>query len=544
MKVKIKHIAIPLTALVLTACSGEEEDPLALQPSPSPTLETTATPEATPIPTATPSPITTPTAAPSAAPTPTVAPSITPTSEPTLAPTATPTVEPSIAPTSTPTSTPTPEPTPEISPTPTAIPEPSTTPEPTITPTPEIEKSSLNIQENEDGFCKVEGSIDNNNEGYQGAGFANTDNAIQAGIEWSVQVESNGNYLLQWRFANGSAENRSGNILINGDVQANVDLNGTDGWNSWGDSEQITVYLSEGNNTIRLNADTSGGLANIDGLSIFGENLSTGECVENETPPTVEPTPSPEVTATPTPTPVPEDPDKIVNTGATPTVWYASDSTVSHYSSNSKKQQGMGQRIPEFFANEVSIANYAKYGRTMNTFTSEGHWESILKGVQPEDVVLIQFGINDSRKVGDVSVFKDYLRKYAQETIDAQAVAVFVTPTPQNKHSKGVFANPYQEYCDAIFEIAQEFGLTVIDLQEKGRNFFNQIGPDKVSDEMMTDRLHFSDQGAYQMARLLAEGISESNLAPLREQVLEDMLDENKAPTTDGWNQRDGYTHN
>jgi hypothetical protein len=50
--------------------------------------------------------------------------------------------------------------------------------------------------------------------------------------------------------------------------------------------------------------------------------------------------------------------------------------------------------------------------------------------------------------------------------------------------------------------------------------------------------------GAYHLARLLAVGISESNLAPLNGYVLLENLDANRAPTVDGWNPRDGYKHN
>jgi hypothetical protein len=60
---------------------------------------------------------------------------------------------------------------------------------------------------------------------------------------------------------------------------------------------------------------------------------------------------------------------------------------------------------------------------------------------------------------------------------------------------------------------------------------------------MMIDTLHLKVLGAYHMARLLAEGISESDLAPLRNYVIEDNLDPNRTPATDGWNPRKGYSH-
>ena len=46
------------------------------------------------------------------------------------------------------------------------------------------------VIEEADGFCAVDGSIDNDNAGFSGDGFANTDNATGNAIEWSVLTSS------------------------------------------------------------------------------------------------------------------------------------------------------------------------------------------------------------------------------------------------------------------------------------------------------------------------------------------------------------------
>jgi lysophospholipase L1-like esterase len=167
-----------------------------------------------------------------------------------------------------------------------------------------------------------------------------------------------------------------------------------------------------------------------------------------------------------------------------------------------------------------------------------------LSGTQPGDVILIQFGINDRGDVPDKEDFKNYLRRYTREARAKQAIPVFVTPTPRFQHKNGVFTNAFVKYCDAKFEVGKEMGVTVIDLQKKGLNFYTEIGPERVSKEMMRDTLHPIKDGAYHLARLLAEGISESNLVPLRDYVISEKLDSNTPQMTDGWNPRSGYTHN
>ena len=134
------------------------------------------------------------------------------------------------------------------------------------------EVKTVLIQEYEDGFVGVfAGTVDNNNDGFTGEGFANTNNAYDQYIEWEVEALADGECELLWRYANGSSTNRSGTVTVNGvaGVQG-VSFAGTGSWTSWDVSESVSVMLSKGTNTIRLIAETSSGLANIDWIQMTG----------------------------------------------------------------------------------------------------------------------------------------------------------------------------------------------------------------------------------------------------------------------------------
>lgn len=137
--------------------------------------------------------------------------------------------------------------------------------------------ASITIQEQEQGFCGVDGAVDSNNSGYTGVGFANTANANGRGISWSVNSDNSSNVTLTWRFANGSTSNRSGVVSVNGSEVAVANLSGTGAWTAWGESS-VNVSLASGQNTLRLVANTSEGLANIDALTITGNGVSTANC--------------------------------------------------------------------------------------------------------------------------------------------------------------------------------------------------------------------------------------------------------------------------
>lgn len=139
--------------------------------------------------------------------------------------------------------------------------------------------SALIIQEAQAGFCRVDGSVDNDNGGFTGSGFANTNNVLGAAVVWAVQAASSGRHTLTFRIANGGTANRNGALLINGGSNGNytVSLPVTGNWTTWQDVS-IAVDLVQGNNRLELSALTAEGLPNIDYLGVAGGNVSAGNC--------------------------------------------------------------------------------------------------------------------------------------------------------------------------------------------------------------------------------------------------------------------------
>jgi|GEM_PF-1596262 len=135
--------------------------------------------------------------------------------------------------------------------------------------------SELTIQENTGGFCSVDGTIDNNNVGFTGTGFANAANTATAGISYSINADSAGSVMLDIRFATNT--NRPANIEVNGTVVGVVDFVSTGAWTSW-TNDSITVRLQAGKNTLRLVPRTAAGLPNIDSLKVIGNGLNPGSC--------------------------------------------------------------------------------------------------------------------------------------------------------------------------------------------------------------------------------------------------------------------------
>ena len=147
------------------------------------------------------------------------------------------------------------------------------------TSTPPPTSVTLTIQENETGFCSVDGTVDSNNAGYTGSGFANTNNASGYGITWSVNIPSAGSYSLACRYSNGGTTDRTGQLMIDGStVVSSISMPATGSWTTWTTTSSTTVNLSAGNRLIRLQATNSSGLANIDYINITGINPTAVSC--------------------------------------------------------------------------------------------------------------------------------------------------------------------------------------------------------------------------------------------------------------------------
>jgi fibronectin type 3 domain-containing protein len=140
------------------------------------------------------------------------------------------------------------------------------------------EISSITIQENTTGFCSVDGTIDDDNSGFTGTGYANTNNATGNGVDWKINIQSSITYTFTWRYANSSSD-RPAMLLVNGSEEvSSISFPSTGVWTSWSEVS-VDVNLSTGIKDIRLEATSNSGLANIDYLMVTGPAPQAASCL-------------------------------------------------------------------------------------------------------------------------------------------------------------------------------------------------------------------------------------------------------------------------
>lgn len=197
------------------------------------------------------------------------------------------------------------------------------------------------------------------------------------------------------------------------------------------------------------------------------------------------------------------------------------DSTVCNYPASSD-QRGWGQLIPEFLAPGVAVNNLARGGASTKTFPAT-RWREALD-TKPE-YVLIQFGHNDSHspdkpEATDAATdYRDNLRRYVGEAREAGVRPVLVTPVRRRMFQNGQPTTELRAYADAMKAVAAEMDVPVIDLYTTSGQLYAELGESGSEAYTMNnidhadrpgkgDRTHFTETGAWAMARLVADDLA------------------------------------
>ncbi|MDI1319541.1 MAG: GDSL-type esterase/lipase family protein, partial [bacterium] len=240
------------------------------------------------------------------------------------------------------------------------------------------------------------------------------------------------------------------------------------------------------------------------------------------------------------PPPEPAEPATEVINPALPTLWVASDSTAANGGPNAT---GWGVPLPDYFdLTKINVVNRARGGRSSRTFITEGLWDKLLENVKAGDFVLIQFGHNDSGPVNeDASVPREkmrsrgsipslgeetqeidnvitkkhetvhsygwYMRKMIADTKSKGATPVVLSLTVRNEWKDGKverYNGPWRAFSH---ELADQAGVTYIDLTRIIADEYQKLGAAKVGALFPKDHTHTGLEGGDLNASLVVAGL-------------------------------------
>jgi lysophospholipase L1-like esterase len=227
-------------------------------------------------------------------------------------------------------------------------------------------------------------------------------------------------------------------------------------------------------------------------------------------------------------------------------VWMAGDSTMMN--SSGACPVGWGSQFGPYFASNVTIANSAVGGRSIQTWlydpnvtttknaagecvvspnTYSTRWQAMLNattGMKAGDYLFVQFGINDGtsacpRHVGTAR-YQDLLTVMTKAALARGAHPILVTPVAAIT-CQGSVATPNRGFVSQTMAAGAANGVPVIDLHKLSYTLYNtlQFCPNngdytagKVGAFFCNDHTHFEAAGAQQIAGLIAKALRDQGI--------------------------------
>jgi len=220
-----------------------------------------------------------------------------------------------------------------------------------------------------------------------------------------------------------------------------------------------------------------------------------------------------------------------------PTLFLVGDSTVRNgHGDGANSQWGWGEPLVDFFdPSKINVVNRAIGGRSSRTYITEGHWDDTLALMKPGDVVLFQFGHNDSGPLDDTSrargtlpgvgeetkeienpilqrhetvhTYGWYMRKYVTDTLAKGATPIICSPIPRKIWKDGKVVRNAQDYGGWAQQVSSQQHIAFINLNEIIARHYDALGEAKVEALFADPHTHTSRAGAELNAESVVAGL-------------------------------------
>ena len=198
---------------------------------------------------------------------------------------------------------------------------------------------------------------------------------------------------------------------------------------------------------------------------------------------------------------------------------------------------GWGQMLPVYLGEQYCVSNHAHSGLSTETFRDKGHYDLLCPLLRPGDMVLIQFGHNDQKRLhlAAETGYRSNLLRYIREIRAAGACPVLVTPLARNTWASGTEYNDMlAAFAGAMKRIGQEEDVPVLDLHGAMKAAIRRVGMDAARVWFHPcDYTHTNDFGAHMAAGFVAEELVRAGLIsaqPVPAWEVHAPLDELEAP--------------
>jgi rhamnogalacturonan acetylesterase len=180
------------------------------------------------------------------------------------------------------------------------------------------------------------------------------------------------------------------------------------------------------------------------------------------------------------------------------------------------------------------VVNRAIGGRSARSYTVEGRFQALIDTVQPNDIVVIEFGHNDGGSLSKdngrtacpgagsetckstyngqeviVLTYPAYLINAGKALVAKGAKVVISSPTPNNPWEGGSFSYAPSRFTTYSKSAAEQIGPNAmfVDHGQYTANIFKSLGKAKVDSFFPNDHTHTSPQGADVVSRAFVKAV-------------------------------------
>ena len=211
-------------------------------------------------------------------------------------------------------------------------------------------------------------------------------------------------------------------------------------------------------------------------------------------------------------------------------------------------QWGWGNPIAEYFdLSKVNVVNRAVGGLSSRTYLSSGRWAETLKHIKAGDVVMMQFGHNESSPVNDnsrargtirgigneseaiknmltgkdevVYTYGWYLRHFINEIKARGTTPIVISPIPRKMwdEASGKVPRDKARYAGWAEQVARAEKVGFIDLNERAAAKYDELGRDAVMKLFPpgAERVHPNWAGSVLNAEIVVSGLKALRGHPL-----------------------------
>ncbi|MFA5525425.1 MAG: rhamnogalacturonan acetylesterase [Acholeplasmataceae bacterium] len=167
-----------------------------------------------------------------------------------------------------------------------------------------------------------------------------------------------------------------------------------------------------------------------------------------------------------------------------PTIYIAGDSLAANKSEQKKPESGWGEFLDSYIPANYRVSNHAINGRSSKSFIDEGRLDAITKEIKQGDLLLIQFGHNDQKKIDPSRytdpdhLFQDNLKLFIETAKSHQAKPILLTPVTRRSFvdDRILDGETLGKYPDAIRWVSKATKTPLIDVFEITQALVSSLG--------------------------------------------------------------------